>query len=236
MKVAIEPAPASQATAPGASFAERLKADFKDSTLIEIVNEEDRQPAVGSAPWDVMVKRGLFKNIKSDLTNLPTGVDAPNDDTEVYYLIKGNIDKPLYDFWVDPNVADSQDRLRTALEKTAKQNNLRKLANATSPLKDVVRIIVVRVAGSRDAAGNFTATGEEVRPADQIGTAPFKLGEPNEFYRFKIENRSKQKLFITFILLGSSGSVRIFNRGKKALEIPRGGSADFSCKLSTRIV
>jgi hypothetical protein len=172
------------------------------------------------------VRRRKFDEIKKSLKTTAGGQAQPQGSAEVYYLTKGGIDRPLYDFWVAAANPEGPAKISSLLELTAKQENLRALSNVTSPLNNRVRLTVLRVTGTVEANGSFKTTKEEARPLDQMGTSPFTLGE---HYRFRVENTSDRDLFITLIVLGTSGGVRILNDGKAAVQVPRGRSADFPC-------
>jgi len=214
----------SGAAAAGTDLAHKLRNELRDSTLIEIVDTDN----AASRTWTVMVRRGVFRDIKHLLTTLDQVQAQPKDDDPVYYVVKSPIDRPLYDFWVAATDTEADFKIVQALEKASKQEHLRALTNATSPLNKQVKVKVVRVSGAEGTDGIFRSTREQLVDLDQLGTAPFKVGEN---YRFKVENLSNTKLYVTLLVLGTSGSVKILNDPKKALEIPRRGSADFSCNI-----
>lgn len=227
LRVGFESVPDASTAAKINEFAGRLKVELRDSTLVEVVNAGARSPNAGSLTFDVLVRHGKLRDIKrflrsKDVAQLP-------DTTDIYYLTKGGIDVPLYEFWITANDSDGPAKIRRSLELTAKQENIRSLDNATSSLKNKLKLTLVRVTGFMSADGLFRSNKEEARPMDQLGTPALMLGER---FRFSVENNSDRMLFVTLLVLGTSGSVRILNDGKSPLQIPKGGKADFSCNVS----
>lgn len=99
------------------------------------------------------------------------------------------------------------DGITGALEKIARQENLRALTNSVSPLAGAVTVSLVRVTVKTEN-GKTSVEGEA--PVVSSGIEPMKQGE---YFRFSLTNTGSQDLYYSIIGLGSSGSVYVLGDG-----------------------
>lgn len=165
------------------------------------------EPA-SDAAWDVKVARGTF----GDLFNSPS-VAAPNSSrtaplpaasTMVSY-VAAHDGRPLLGFFAPASDAAAVEKTVDALEKLARQRNLKALTHATSSLSDAIGLTVLRVQGKPSANFRFDVQKEETM-ADNRLDCPLKVGD---YFEVQIENRANTDLYVTLFDLGPDGSVHI---------------------------
>lgn len=156
--------------------------------------------------WSVAVVRDSFARYKKDLTKpfaASRETALPSDADEVYYITtrEGN---PLYEFFVRADAPDAADKIIAALETRARQANVAALSNSGSALRGQVNLRLLKV--QVDGVGKETQSDE--LPATSEGVQRLKVGER---FRFQIENRSPQKVFLTLVAINPSGSISIIS-------------------------
>ncbi|MBZ9700529.1 MULTISPECIES: caspase family protein [unclassified Mesorhizobium] len=108
------------------------------------------------------------------------------------------------------------DGITGALEKIARQENLRALTNSVSPLAGAVKISLVRVAVKTESGK--TSVVSEV-PVVSSGIEPMNRGE---YFRFSVANTGSTDLFFSIIELGSGGSVDVLGDGGSGEKLQAG--------------
>lgn len=199
------PAPAS---APDAAYAASVRASLSAESLRGLV--EVVAPGAAGKSWDFALLKARLRDVRPALLNpAPSGVA---DDADVYYFASRGADRPLFDLLIPAAAADGPRRLADALGKKAKQDKLRALYNAASPLNGKVRMTLTRVFVEQNpdctarlgAGGKPIVLREEVVPAGQGGVQPFNVCDR---YKFTIHNDWDRDLHVTIFYMGAGGTV-----------------------------
>lgn len=127
---------------------------------------------------------------------------------QVYYISPRDQVGPVHGYTVSAkDEAAAVSGIADALEKIARQENLRTLANSVSPLVGALQISLIRVKVKTEGG---KASIEREDPVASSGTEPMRQGE---YFRFSLANTSSQDLYYSIIGLGSSGSVYVLGDG-----------------------
>lgn len=171
---------------------------------------------------DVAVMRGKFGPVFQDrrdktVRNVAapaSGNDAnlPADNADVYYIASRD-GQPMAGMFVTVEDAAGAEKIIDALDKLAKQRNLKALSNEASSIKNKIRIKVWRVYGERDATGRFQVGREEPVTADSLDYA----FDQSERFRLEIKNESGIPLYIAVFDISTDGGIDLMHppRGSK---------------------
>jgi Caspase domain len=180
----------------------------------QLVQLVDEAKATSSANV-LRLKRGTFKDIFRDSKEVvPAAACTDNADalpagnTEGYYLDEGT-GVPLFGLFVRSDDQQAGSKITNAIANRTRQINLLNLENKVSSLNDAVSATLMRVPGTLtyECEGGlrkpkFKAAGEP-RPADNnelpLGTV----------YHLKIRITSAEDLYITAVLLGNDGGIKV---------------------------
>ncbi|MGE0007682.1 MAG: caspase family protein [Parvibaculaceae bacterium] len=178
----------------GISIAKPLKERLEGNTLLRF--ETDARKAAVSVSAGCLADGQVRSESKSTQSNNPC--------KKVYYISPRDQDGALHGFHVSAgNEAEALDSIVAALEKIARQENIRSLTNKVSPLAELIKASMVRVeVVTRD--GKKVVTGDKlITPS---GIIPLQVGD---YFRFKIVNKSDVGIYYSIISLGSSGAVSV---------------------------
>lgn len=176
----------------GQPAAQEIKERLKDSALLEAIDDPNAaRMFVGLACMD--------GKVPSDPRS------SPSCEKSLYI---GSADQPdaIHGFHVPAEPQeDAVAAVVKALENFARQENLRGLANRTSPLAGLVEFTFVDV--------DVEMEGEQAKivnrtPVSDMGTVPIKV---DDSFQFEVTNKTDQDLYFSIIGLGSSGAVYIVN-------------------------
>ncbi|MBL8547402.1 MAG: caspase family protein [Hyphomonadaceae bacterium] len=169
-----------------------LSAALRENLLIEITS-------VGS-PWDASVRRGCLVSGR-----LVTARETqPPACTPAYYLAPATSDQPLFNAWVTGlDAAATAARLAEFISNKARQENLRALDNARSPMRRQLTIAVQRV--------TVTGTGPEAVAVDgailpNTGLTQLRVGD---YVRLVVTNNTNEDLYVGLVQLGAGGSISV---------------------------
>ena len=196
----------------------------QDRGLLTKVEEALRQNQLvrlttGSDNWDIAVQRGCLSESKLVVATAPREV-SPDACRIAYYLAPSDRDYPLASFWVmadDPKAAAG--KLADAIQLLAKQENIRAIDNAVSPLRGKLQTSLIMVDTEKGPDGKPKIVSE--RAVDAQGSQPIRVGE---YLRLKIENQSDYDLYTSVIGLGTSGSIQVHTPTSTGELIKRGQS------------
>lgn len=169
-----------------------LEARLRDNALL--ASEQDTNTA------SLSVAVGCMKG--QDIIAIERHTDLSPDCNKVYYIRPREQVGTLFGFSIPfANASTTVDLIISALEKAARQENLRSLMNAASPLSKALAVSLVRVEVNEEN-GNLTIEREiSIAPS---GAEPMGLGE---FFRFRVANNGTDPFYYSIIGLGTSGSV-----------------------------
>src|SRR5579872_1461412 len=200
-------------------FADKLKIRLNGSKLVDLE----------STQWDIGIQIACSDSSGRPLSFYPNtgkGGAASSCVTprkDVAYLVAANGRGPLFDYWVPPT-EDNVEGLALAVEQDAKQENLRALANARSPLNGKIGISLIRVNTEVDASGEESQVSEDELANDTAGVFQIREQSPKDHLRLKILNNSTRDLDVALIALETSGAVHILTPRGVGTEIKGQGS------------
>jgi len=171
---------------------------LKENTLVALAKENE--------DWNIAIRRGCLINdrliVAADLSTL-----SPPCNTFAYYLTSTG-DEPLMGFRVSPNDPNAAQTIAAKITLRAKQENVRGLENAVSPLSGKVRIKLIKVAVETDATGKGTITTQSDPTND--GPQPLKIGQN---FQLQITNNTDPheniNIYAAVFMLGTSGSIEL---------------------------
>ncbi|MES0139392.1 caspase family protein [Mesorhizobium sp. M0016] len=182
---------------------------LRDNALIR--NEQSENLATVSVAMGCMDKGKLIP--MEDKTSLTS------DCEKVYYITPRDQVGAMHDYHVSAtNDGSAVDGIVDALEKIARQENLRVLANRVSPLAGSLGISLVRVKVKTES-GKTTVESEV--PVVSSGIEPVRVGE---YFRFRIANTGTQDLYFSIIGLGTSGSVSVLGDAASGEKLQAGAT------------
>ncbi|MGF9764649.1 caspase family protein [Microvirga sp. 0TCS3.31] len=174
----------------------RIADNVKDSTLV--------QRAESSKNWAVSIQRGCV-NSKNELTPSDQVQRASADCKPVYYLAPSDRDYALFGLWTPAdNIVVAAGKLSDAIESRARQENIRFLDNAVSPLLGKLHLSLVKV--EVDSSSGTAAIKSE-KEVSINGSVPTKIGD---YFRFQIRNDSEHDLHVAVVWLGTSGKIGLY--------------------------
>lgn len=166
--------------------------------------------------WDVAIMRGKFGPVFQDrrdktVRNIAASADSrsaglPADSADVYY-IASRAGQPMAGMFVTVDDATGAEKIIDALDKLAKQRNLKALSNEASSIKNRIGINVWRVYGERDATGRFQVSREEPVTADGLDYA----FDQSERFRLEIKNESNVPLYIAVFDISTDGGIDLMH-------------------------
>lgn len=201
-------------------FAKTLRDELKQNPMIKL-----RSASSQAQDWTLRVKATSFETFSKlvaegdSMTSVGKDAPMPAPASTVIYITEPNGKKPLYNFFVPIDLETATQETIRVLEKKAKQDNLKALANLRSDLKNKVSIDVIQISNGG---------AEQALPRDALaGDIHFKIGDN---YKFRVKNNGDTPLFVSLILIGSGGSIRV-------LHPPEGGSEKLvpGAQFTTRI-
>jgi hypothetical protein len=219
--------PAPDRSDASAAVLKELTEQLKESELVSITPTTQPLKVINKDAWDVAVVRGTYAAFKEGMKMPPAGKDdaEPDPKADGYYITK-NDGWPLYYFWVSVDDREAAAKIALALERHARQDNLRSLTNEVSTLKNKVMLNVYRVTGKNIVDGQPQPILES-KPANELGMPQFKLEQQ---FVIEIKNTSTQDLFVYLYALGTSGSINLMElplsrdemllRGKSIQTVP----------------
>jgi hypothetical protein len=188
----------------------RQKTSEEDKKLLRAVAkalDKNQLVSVSSDPksWDLAIQRGCTLENGSLLLSSQLQ-DSPNSCHSSYYVAPRDQDYALFNFSVNSNEGDTKaQKLVEVLERQAKRENLRRLDNAVSPLEGKLKLSLIDVAVDKDPMGGLVTKSES--EIENTGIAPMTVGD---YFKLKVKNDSDKDLYVSLIVLGSSGRIRIW--------------------------
>ncbi|RWQ33139.1 MAG: hypothetical protein EOS21_30060 [Mesorhizobium sp.] len=138
---------------------------------------------------------------------------------KVYYVTPRDQVGAMHGYLVSAtNKGAAVDGIVDALEKIARQENLRSLANRVSPLAGSLGISLVRVKVKTETGKTVVESEVPVVPS---GIEPVRVGE---HFRFRVANKGTQDLYFSIIGLGTSGSVYILGDAASGEKLQAGAT------------
>lgn len=148
-------------------------------------------------PFDIAVAQGCVS--AGTLVVASSVQNAPKQCAEAYYLTEAHGDSPLFSAFVLASDDQAAETLAFNLEKKAKQNNVKALDNAQSPLSGLLKIRAIKVSVLND-------TITPVSAAVNDGPQQMNVGQN---FQIQLENQSNQDLYVAIYALGTSGTVTL---------------------------
>jgi len=193
-------------------LADRLK-DSKLLTALDIpATDRERGNAAARPANAVYVKRGKFAEVfpmdkpePSKAEDGKTTLPLPKNEDEVFYITSSD-GQPLYDFYVRADSEKAAGKIAEALEKMAKQNNLKALESRTSPVNDSLEVRIVKVTVRQTQSGIEPVKEEELPLPKLQNEDVFPVGV---YFKLKIKNVGTKDLYITALNLSSDGAINV---------------------------
>lgn len=196
--------PAQPTTSSDKTFLARVAALVKENTLFKI--------AVSSDEWTIAIRRGCVV-----AGHLIRANENPQSCPSAYYLT-GQVDSPLIGFSVGAADLQAAEQTAAAAEMYARQENIRGLDNAVSPMRGKVRIELMRVQMSQTEAGKYTtdpSTTTAVTQALNVG----------DNFLLRVTNDNKViDVYAATLMLGSSGKVDLITSNPRGTLLHAGES------------
>jgi len=210
---------------------------LKDSELVAFSLTNDNRES--GTPIGAVLKSGKFSEVfytekpeRRPSTDGNSTIPNPGDGDEVLY-IAGTGGEPLFDFYVEAAAERAAGRLANALEKMARQNNLRALENRGSTLNASIGVTILKTTGNVRPQGQQLSGWEAIKQRaleNQIRLVP------GTYYKLQLRNNSPRDIFVTAINISSDGAVQImYPRADSGQEPLRPGmSVDTMPYMTTR--
>jgi Caspase domain len=193
MVIRLSDLPGEETTGADHALLSQVQDILKDNKLFKI--------AAAGDTWGLAIRRGCRAGEQLIVsTNLKNGAQPCRPE----YYLTGTSDSPLLGLSVAADDPTAASRLATAAEKHAKQENIRALDDAQSPLSGKVRLELIKVDVRKSANGRDVA----VPLTDSASSAPQVLHVGQNFL-VKVENESQKDIYAATFVLGSSGSVQL---------------------------
>ncbi|MGA9773644.1 MAG: caspase family protein [Blastocatellia bacterium] len=194
------------------------KTESGNKLLAEKVKANDWLELDESDGWDVAVMRGKYgpvfegRRAKNALSAAGKDANLPASNADVYFLAARD-GLPVFGLFVAVDDPAGAEKIIDALDKLAKQRNLKALSNEASSIKNRIRINVWRVEGARDATGKFQISREEPVTANGLDYA----FDQSERFRLEIKNESGVPLHIAVFDISTDGGIDLMHppRGSK---------------------
>lgn len=191
----------------------RLAERLTDNALVKV--DDDVRRAVLSVSIGCMDNKTLIPMEDAERLS-PTCA-------KVYYISPKDQIGATYDFSIPANNEDAAvTAIIQTLEKIARQENLRSLANKASPIAASIQLSLLRVAVTTKD-GKLIATNNV--PVVGPGPEPMRVGE---HFRFEVKNGGEQDIYFSIIGLGTSGAVWVLG------DAPAGEKLQAGAKVTTK--
>ncbi len=204
-KVAID----TNGTDAGFAMSKRLKEILVTNNFFEPI--ETPITFEGNQNWNIAVVRGKFSQFKEGVRkSAKDGATMPKDTDDVFYLAnsKGN---PIYNFWVKTDEPNAEDKIREALEKYTRVENMLTLDNAVSNMSGQMEAKLIRLKSVKlpkqegDSCEVEEYTAAEMKKMDDE-KVPFN---PGDWYYFEIVNNTDKPLFPYLYNISTDGSIKL---------------------------
>lgn len=188
--------------------------NLKTSMTVALVRTVPAGGASAGGSWDVTVSRGTFGELFPGYVGAGAG-GLPRADEQVYY-VAGRDGRPLHNFWAAERGGEegfevAAERIALALESIAWQGYLRRLVNKVSALNGKVRVTFLRLVNvkeepdpERPGLMRLKSFDTKVCREDQGSVVILR---PGDWYKLSIENLSGADLYVSALILGSSGAI-----------------------------
>ena len=183
---------------------------LNDNTLISSAKKNE--------DWDIAVRRGCIVQGKLVVSAEIPALAMPCK-TFVYYLTSKG-DAPLLGFQISADDVDAGNKIAGKVILLAKQENIRALDNAVSPLKGKVRIKLIKVDVGVDGAGRPIIASRSDPTND--GPQPLKIGQN---FQLQVTNNTNQKIYAATFMLGTSGAIELITVNPNGDPLDPGESA-----------
>lgn len=219
----------------GTESMRKLAADLQDSRFLKpiettgvlrLLNGLSSLPAESkpSLDWDVAIVRATYADYKLTKQNALAKASSAAD-TEAGYFISDRAGNPLYNLWVPASAANASEKLRDALEKHVRAENLRALTNESSPIASKIKVELVRLKDINVSATDDNRCKVTHYTADELKTLPRALSRSDKF-TLSVTNASTKSLLLYILSIDSAGEIaRIFPPAAGAREtLPAGAT------------
>jgi hypothetical protein len=212
LRIHIEDMPNQAATPRDRQVLAGVGEALKDNALVTL--------AKGNEEWQIAVRRGCKRGDHLVVAAELSGLNPPCADF-AYYLTGAKGDNPLLGFYVASADADAAKNIADKVELMAKQENVRALDNAVSPMKGQVEIKLIQVEVHKDASGRPVITPK----SDPTNDGPQKL-KVGQNFQLQIKNNTNplQDIYAAVFMLGTSGAVELVTTNPNGDLIPGGKS------------
>lgn len=167
--------------------------------------------------WSVAVVRGTFAEFKEGkIKSAKKDVKAPKDSDEVFYLASPN-GNPLYNFFVKADEEKPEEKIKDALEKYTRVENILALDNgaaqkadgAAARLNANLKIEMVRFKSWTEEAEGEPCTVVEYTEAERRQMKEENTPvRPGDFFYFEITNNTGKPLFPYLYNITTEGQIQ----------------------------
>lgn len=216
LPVKLDALPDQSTTAADTALLRQIRQRLQDITVVK--------PVGGAETWRYAVQKGCL-DAKGEL-NIPKAPLPPNCRL-AYYFASPQTLEPALAFWAsaaDPNVAQ---RLADAITALGRQAGLRALSNRSAKLDVSLKLIPVTIV--KDALGQPDAVDGDPTPTS--GQASLAVGDA---FRFQIDNRSSQDVWVTVIALETDGGIKVLTPAKTGDKVTANTSYRFGTVLEAQ--
>lgn len=206
-----------QATTPAdMALLSQIRQRLKDVAIVS--------PVHGAETWRYAVQKGCL-NSKGEL-NIPKAA-LPSGCRPAYYLASPQTREAALAFWAsatDPNLAQ---KLAGAITALGRQAALRALSNRSGKLDVRLKLIPVNIV--KDSLGQSEAVDDDPAPAS--GQPSLAVGDA---FRFLIDNRSSEDVWVTVIALETNGGIKVLTPAKTGDKVTANTSYRFGTVLEAQ--
>jgi hypothetical protein len=213
LKVALDPADARTGAAVRKLYG-AVAEYLKPSMSVALVPAGAAGAARAGDAADVTISRGRFGELFPGHMSVRAG-ELPAGGEQVYY-VAGRDGRSLHSFWMTEreagaDVEGAADRIALALESIARQGYLRRLVNKVSALNGKFRVKLLRLVNVKeepdpDRPGFMRLKSYDAKVCREEQGATVIL-RPGDRYQLSVENLSDSDLYVSALILGSSGGV-----------------------------
>jgi hypothetical protein len=193
LRVRLGNLPGQETTATDNRILTDVATALSSNQLVEVLKSD--------GPYDVAIRRGCV----AGGTFFLAANNPPSPCAAAYYLTPSIGDSQLLGFHVLATDHAAVEALANRIERCAKQENLRGLDNALSPMRGKLAIKLEKVTIRTDPVTGRPTVDLQPDPGTD-STEAIKIGQP---FRLKVENHSEQDLFVAIIMIGSSGAMEL---------------------------
>lgn len=171
--------------------------------------------------WSVAIVRGTYSQFKEGYTKSTKSKTAIKDTDEVFYLATPN-GNPIYHFWVKADETDAESKIREALVKYTRVENILSLENAVSNMTGQIELKLVRFKSYKrtDEGCESEAYTEAELKKFEDENAPIY---PGEWFYFEIINKTNQPLYPYLYNISTDGAIKLGYEPSADSEILRSG-------------